>query len=79
MLKINARHSFATKQREAPISSMLDFKNTVLSSGMPIDSSVQNKVRQVRSANYSKVKPTPLKKPMVKSLSTDCLKLFGVD
>lgn len=56
----------------------LDFDNVALKK-LPLDSSDEPGVRQVKGACFSRVKPTPLTKPRFVAVSHEALALLGLD
>ena len=57
----------------------VQFKNTVISCGLPIDENKENNLKQVRGFNFSYVTPTPLDNVRIGSLSDPCMKWIGME
>ena len=62
---------------------ILEFENSVLSSGMPIaeydlEDTTQRGRRIQKGVNYSIVYPSPIKNPYVGMVSDECLKMIGL-
>jgi len=56
----------------------LQFINSIKNFGLPIDENKENKTKQVKGFNYSKVTPSPLKNVKLVSYSESCMKWIGL-